>query len=259
MRVMVMVKATQDSEAGVMPSEKLLADMGNFNEQLVKAGLLLAGEGLHPSVKGKRVQFDGTRRTVVDGPFAETKELVAGFWIWKVKSMEEAIAWVKKCPNPMPGPSEIEILPEVVSAARQFFKLPDDPRVHVEIGEAHDYLAGSERRYDLLLVDAFDDRGRSGMVDSVPFYMNCRDRLRRHGVASFNFLARSRGAAPAIARIREAFGERVWVLPQTEAGNIVVLGGAAPPARNELDELREAAARLKEQTGLDLTGTLARI
>lgn len=153
----------------------------------------------------------------------------------------------------------IEILPEVVSAARQFFKLPDDPRVHVEIGEAHDYLAGSERRYDLLLVDAFDDRGRSGMVDSVPFYMNCRDRLRRHGVASFNFLARSRGAAPAIARIREAFGERVWVLPQTEAGNIVVLGGVAPPARNQLDELREAAARLKEQTGLDLTGTLARI
>lgn len=111
MRVMVMVKATQDSEAGVMPSEKLLADMGNFNEQLVKAGLLLAGEGLHPSGKGKRVRFDGTKRTVVDGPFAETKELVAGFWIWKVKSMEEAIEWVKKCPNPMPGPSEIEIRP----------------------------------------------------------------------------------------------------------------------------------------------------
>jgi hypothetical protein len=111
MKVMVMVKATRDSEAGVMPSEKLLADMGNFNEQLVKAGIMLAGEGLHPSVKGKRVQFDGTKRAVVDGPFAETKELVAGFWMWRVSSMEEAIAWVKKCPNPMPGPSEIEIRP----------------------------------------------------------------------------------------------------------------------------------------------------
>jgi hypothetical protein len=111
MKVMVMVKATKDSEAGVMPREKLLADMGNFNEQLVKAGIMLAGEGLHPSVKGKRVRFDGDRRTVVDGPFAETKELVAGFWMWKVKSMEEAIEWVKRCPNPMPGPSEIEIRP----------------------------------------------------------------------------------------------------------------------------------------------------
>lgn len=153
----------------------------------------------------------------------------------------------------------IEILPEVVSAARQFFKLPDDPRVFVEIGEGHDYLAGSERRYDLIVVDAFDDKGRSGMIDSVPFYMNCRDRLRRNGVASFNFLARSRGAAPAIARIREAFGERTWVLPQTEAGNIVVLGGVAPPERQRLDELRAAALRLKEQTGLDLADTVARI
>jgi hypothetical protein len=111
MKVMVMVKATKDSEAGVMPGEKLLADMGHFNEQLVKAGIMLAGEGLHPSVKGKRVRFDGDRRTVVDGPFTETKELVAGFWMWKVKSMEEAIEWVKRCPNPMPGPSEIEIRP----------------------------------------------------------------------------------------------------------------------------------------------------
>ena len=111
MKVLVMVKATKDSEAGVMPTEQLLADMGRYNEELVKAGIMMGGEGLHPSAKGKRVQFDGTKRTVVDGPFAETKELVAGFWIWKVKSMEEAIAWVKKCPNPMPGPSEIEIRP----------------------------------------------------------------------------------------------------------------------------------------------------
>ena len=109
MRFMVMVKATKDSEAGVMPSQKLLEDMGKFNEELVKAGVMLAGEGLQPSSKGARVKFSGSKRTVVDGPFAETKELVAGFWLWQVKSKEEAIEWVKRCPNPMPGDSEIEI------------------------------------------------------------------------------------------------------------------------------------------------------
>jgi hypothetical protein len=111
MKVMVMVKATQDSEAGVMPSEQLLTDMGNYNEALVKAGILLAADGLHPSSKGARVKFSGANRTVTDGPFTETKELVAGFWIWQVQSMDEAIAWVKRCPNPMPGDSEIEIRP----------------------------------------------------------------------------------------------------------------------------------------------------
>jgi hypothetical protein len=111
MKVIVMVKATKDSEAGVMPSEQLLTDMGNYNEELVKAGIMLIGEGLHPSSKGARVRFSGTNRTVIDGPFTETKELVAGFWIWQVQSMEEAIAWVKRCPNPMPGESEIEIRP----------------------------------------------------------------------------------------------------------------------------------------------------
>lgn len=111
MRVMVIVKATQDSEAGVMPSEQLLREMGNYNEELVKAGIMLAGEGLHPSSKGARVKFSGEKRTVTDGPFAETKELIAGYWLWQVKSMEEAIAWVKRCPNPMPGESEIEIRP----------------------------------------------------------------------------------------------------------------------------------------------------
>jgi hypothetical protein len=111
MRVIVMVKATKDSEAGVMPSEQLLRDMGNFNEELVKAGIMLAGEGLHPSSKGKRVRFSGTSRTVIDGPFAETKELVAGFWLWQVKSIEEAVEWVKRCPNPMMTESEIEIRP----------------------------------------------------------------------------------------------------------------------------------------------------
>ena len=111
MRVMVMVKATRQSEAGVMPDERLLADMGRFNEELVKAGIMLAGEGLHPSSKGARVRFSGTSREVVDGPFAETQELVAGFWLWQVRSMDEAIEWVRRCPNPHAGPSEIEIRP----------------------------------------------------------------------------------------------------------------------------------------------------
>lgn len=111
MKVMVMVKATADSEAGVMPSEQLLSDMMQFNEELVNAGIMLAGEGLQPSSKGARVRFSGADRTVTDGPFAETKELVAGYWLWQVKSMEEAIAWVKKCPNPMMTDSEIEIRP----------------------------------------------------------------------------------------------------------------------------------------------------
>jgi hypothetical protein len=111
MRVIVMVKATGQSEAGKMPSTELLAAMGNFNEELVKAGVLLAGEGLHPSARGKRVRFSGSHRTVVDGPFTETKELVAGFWLWQVKSIEEAVEWVRRCPNPMEGESEIEIRP----------------------------------------------------------------------------------------------------------------------------------------------------
>ena len=109
MKFMVMVKATKESEAGVMPDEKLLAAMGKYNEELVKAGIMLAGEGLHPSSKGARVRFDGPKRTVIDGPFAETKELVAGFWIWQCKSKEEAIEWLKRCPNPMPGVSDIEL------------------------------------------------------------------------------------------------------------------------------------------------------
>ena len=117
MRFMIIVKATKDSEAGVMPSEQLLTEMGKYNEELVKAGVMLAGEGLQPSSKGARVRFSGGRRTVIDGPFAETKELIAGFWLWEVKSKEEAIEWVKRCPNPMPGESEIEI--------RQVFEAED--------------------------------------------------------------------------------------------------------------------------------------
>jgi hypothetical protein len=111
MRVMVIVKATKDSEAGVMPTKELLGAMMNYNQQLVKAGIMLAGDGLKPSSKGKRVRFSGSKRTVVDGPFAETKELVAGYWIWQVRSMEEAVEWAKRCPNPMPGDSDLEIRP----------------------------------------------------------------------------------------------------------------------------------------------------
>jgi hypothetical protein len=110
-RCMVIVKASKESEAGVLPSQQLLAEMGKFNEELVKAGVMLAGEGLHPSSKGKRVRFSGSRRSVVDGPFLETKELVAGYWLWQVKSMDEALEWVKRCPNPTGEESEIEIRP----------------------------------------------------------------------------------------------------------------------------------------------------
>ncbi|HYO65334.1 MAG TPA: YciI family protein [Archangium sp.] len=134
MKVMVLVKATKDSEAGVMPSTEMLAAMGKYNEELVKAGVMLAGEGLHPSAKGARVRFSGPKRTVIDGPFTETKELVAGFWMWQVKSMEEAIEWVKRCPNPMPGDSEIEI--------RRVFEADDfGPELTPELREAEERLA----------------------------------------------------------------------------------------------------------------------
>lgn len=112
MRVMVIIKATKTSEAGVMPDEKLLTEMGKYNEELVKAGVMLAGDGLHPSSKGKRVRFSNGKKTVLDGPFAETKELIAGYWLWQVKSMDEALEWVRRCPDPMPGEeAEIEIRP----------------------------------------------------------------------------------------------------------------------------------------------------
>ena len=131
MRFMILVKADRNSEAGVMPSEQLLADMGRYNEELVKAGVMQAGEGLHPSSKGARVRFSGKDRSVSYGPFAETKELVAGFWLWKCDSLQEAIEWVKRCPNPMPGPSEIEI--------RQVFDMED-------FGEAAAPILEQEKR-----------------------------------------------------------------------------------------------------------------
>jgi len=138
MRLMVIVKATKNSEAGVMPSEKLLAEMGKFNDELVKAGVMLAGEGLHPSSKGQRIVFSGGRKRVIDGPFAETKELIAGFWLWQVRSMEEALEWVRRCPDPMPGEeSVIEIRP--VFEADDFGKefTPElraqEERLHAEV------------------------------------------------------------------------------------------------------------------------------
>ena len=131
MRVMVIVKATKNSEAGKMPSRELLAEMGKFNEELVKAGVLLAAEGLHASSKGARVRFSGDKRSVTDGPFTETKELIAGFWLWQVKSKEEAVEWVKRCPNPMLGPSEIEIRP--------LFEMADfGDAMTTEVAELHD-------------------------------------------------------------------------------------------------------------------------
>jgi hypothetical protein len=142
MRVMVIVKATKNSESGVLPDERLLTDMGKYNEELVKAGIMLAGEGLHPSSKGKRVRFSGAQRTVVDGPFAETKELIAGFWLWQVKSMDEATEWVRRCPDPMPGEqAEIEIRP--VFEAEDFGKefTPElraqEDRLRAEISRQH--------------------------------------------------------------------------------------------------------------------------
>jgi hypothetical protein len=133
MRVMVLVKADKDTEAGVMPSEQLLTEMGNYNEELVKAGIMLAGEGLHPSSKGKRVRFSGDKRTVIDGPFAETKELIAGFWLWQVRSMDEAIEWVKRCPNPTGAESVIEI--------RQVFEADDfGPELTPELREQEERL-----------------------------------------------------------------------------------------------------------------------
>jgi hypothetical protein len=142
MRVMVIIKATKNSEAGVMPSEKLLTEMGQFNEDLVKAGVLVSGEGLHPSARAKRVRLASGGRTVVDGPFAETKELIAGYWLWKVKSMDEAVEWVRRCPDPMPGEeSEIEIRP--IFEAEDFGKefTPDlraqEERVFAEAKRQH--------------------------------------------------------------------------------------------------------------------------
>lgn len=140
MRFMVIVKATPESEAGQMPDEKLLAAMGQYNEELVKAGVMKAGEGLHPSSKGARVKFSGASRTVVDGPFAESKELIAGFWLWEVNSLDEAIEWVKRCPNPHAGPSEIEIRPVF---EEEDFGAEFTPELREQERRLRDQLAGN--------------------------------------------------------------------------------------------------------------------
>jgi hypothetical protein len=143
MRVMVFVKATEDSEKGLFPTaemREMLEAMGKYNEELVNAGILLAGDGLKPSSEGKRVAFDGPGRTILDGPFAETRELVAGFWIWEVKDMDEAIAWVKRCPNPMPGPSEIEIRPLYEMADFEESLTPEATEIH---NRTRDKLSGN--------------------------------------------------------------------------------------------------------------------
>jgi len=139
MRVMVIVKATKDSEQGFMPSSELLEAMGKYNEELVNAGIMKGGDGLHPSSKGKRIAFDGSSRTVYDGPFAETKELIAGYWLWEVKDMDEAVAWAKRCPNPMPGPSELELRPIIEMEHFAEIMTPEAEAVH---GRVRDKLEG---------------------------------------------------------------------------------------------------------------------
>lgn len=144
MRVVVFVKATEDSEAGIMPSNELGEAMGKFNEELVNAGIMLGGDGLKPSSKGKRVAFDGASRRVIDGPFAETRELVAGYWLWEVKDMNEAVEWVKRCPNPMPGPSEIEIRPVYELSDFADALTPDVVALHERTGEKLSERSGKD-------------------------------------------------------------------------------------------------------------------
>jgi spermidine synthase len=152
----------------------------------------------------------------------------------------------------------VEILPEVVAAARRYFRLPDDPaRLVIEIGDGHDYLAVTRRRFDLVIVDGFDGDGRAGMLDTLPFHLNCRARLSRGGLAAYNLIDRGRGVKAAIRRLREAFEDRVLVLPRCEAGNTVVLAGAGAAPRASSPALHEAALALRRETGLDLTPVVA--
>jgi spermidine synthase len=154
----------------------------------------------------------------------------------------------------------VEIEPQVVAAARQFFKLPEDSaRLRIEIGDGHDYMAERERKFDFLAIDGFDDKGRSGMLDTVPFYLNCRERLTRRGMVAVNLLDRRRGVAPSVERMHAAFDGRVLVLPPCEAGNTVALAAAGDAIEESFGELRDAAEALKTETGLNLAPTLARL
>jgi spermidine synthase len=154
----------------------------------------------------------------------------------------------------------VEIAPDVVAAARQFFKLPDEsPRLRIEIADGHDYMAAARRRFELIVVDAFDAKGRSGMLDSIPFYLNCRARLADGGLVAVNLLDRRKGAQASLERLRIAFDDRVLVLPPCEAGNTVAIAASGAPMRESFDELRASAASLKERTGLNLLPMLARL
>ena len=154
----------------------------------------------------------------------------------------------------------VETLPQVVAAARQFFRLPEEsPRLRIEIGDGHDYVAGSKRRFDLILVDGFDADGRPGMLETLPFYLQCRARLGARGMAAVNLLTRRRGIEASVARMRAAFDDRVLVLPVTEAGNTVAIAAAGESIRESLEDLRAGARALREQTGLDLRPTIARL
>jgi len=208
MRFMVMIKANQDSENGVMPSERLLAEMGRFNEELVKAGVMLAGEGLHPSKKGARVRFSGSKRTVIDGPFAEAKELIAGFWLWQVKSKEEAIEWVKRCPNPMEGESEVEI--------RQVFEAEDfgaefTPELRQQEDRLRAQIAG---------------QAASAKVEPVPA---------PRGATPYLII---KGAADAIAYYQRVFGAELVVRFDAPDGKVMHAELAVGPARFMLTEER---------------------
>jgi spermidine synthase len=154
----------------------------------------------------------------------------------------------------------VEIEPQVVAAARQFFKLPEESaRLRIEIGDGHDYMAAHDRRFDFIAVDGFDDKGRSGMLDTAPFYLNCRRRLTRRGLMAVNLLDRRRGVTASVDRMRKAFDDRVLVLPQCEAGNVVVLAAAADAVEERFDELRASARALKDGTGLNLLPTVSRL
>jgi len=209
MRFMVMIKANKDSENGVMPSEQLLAEMGRFNEELVKAGVMLAGEGLHPSKKGARVRFSGSKRTVVDGPFAETKELIAGYWLWQVKSKEEAIEWVKRCPNPMNGESEVEI--------RQVFEAEDF---------GTEFTPELREQEERLRAQIASKTASGAKVEPVPA---------ARGATPYLII---KGAADAIGYYKKVFGAELVVRFDAPDGKVMHAEMVVGPARFMLTEER---------------------
>jgi uncharacterized glyoxalase superfamily protein PhnB len=220
MRFMVMIKANADTEAGAMPSQQLLAEMGRFNEELVKAGVMLAGEGLHPSSKGARVTFSGNKRTVVDGPFAESKELIAGYWVWQVRSKEEALEWVKRCPNPMDGESQIEI--------RQLFEAEDfGEEFTPELREQEERLRAQ------IASQATDSKSK---VEPVPA---------ARGATPYLVV---KGAADAIAYYQRTFGAELLFRMDTPDGKVMHAELAVGPARFMLTEEQPQYGALSPKT-----------